>query len=45
MIKDLQEKTFKLNIETANFDRKIIMRKHEVAMNHNRMFATKLIDN
>jgi hypothetical protein len=44
MIKELQEKTFKLNIE-CNQERSIIMRKREVVMNHNRMFATKFLEN
>lgn len=44
MIKELQEKTFKKNIE-CNQERSIIMRKREVAMNHNRMFATKFLEN
>jgi hypothetical protein len=44
MIKELQEKTFKLNIE-CNQERSIIMRKREVVMNHKRMFATKFLEN
>lgn len=44
MIKDLQNKTFKLNLD-GNHDRSIIMKKRETAINHNKIFTTKLLDN
>lgn len=44
MIKELQEKTFKMNIE-FNQERSIEMRKREVVMNQNRMFSTKFLEN
>ena len=44
MIKDLQDKTFKLNLD-CNHERSIIMKKRETAENHNKVVTTKVIDN
>lgn len=44
MIKELQDKIFKMNVEMTQ-QASIVMRKREVAMNQKRMFAPKFMEN
>jgi hypothetical protein len=45
MIKELQEKIFKQNVDRNPLEASIVMRKREVAMNQNKMFTTKFVEN
>lgn len=46
MIKDLQEKTFKMNLEENNLhERSIIMQKREVVQNAQQKQSMKLLEN
>jgi len=45
MIKDLQEKIFKQNVDRNPLEASIVMRKRETALNQKKMFATKFVEN
>lgn len=45
MIKDLQEKTFKLNLEDGQHERSIIMQKREIAQNAQQRVTSKYLEN